>query len=251
MIITITLAEWNFIVNVLVAIGTIGAAVAAVLAARSATEIAKTGRTLAETMAETDRAHAAAIAAEDRRNAAEVALADRRAAADLAAADRLEAYTREWRGSRERMAVSLIDDALAILEAWELCWRLGSIGTLLGAMNDGSQPGYREAQAHLGALLRASHKIYPVGMAAFEGARSLASREGLKESDKKALLADGEQAQKAIRREILRIIDTSRGEIVKLPLRAPGGEETADDARPASPSSSEARARKDEDLQPS
>jgi hypothetical protein len=186
-------AQWDLIVNVFVAVGTIGAAVAAVLAARSATNIAKEGRNQAEKIAIEDRRHAAAIAEQDRRHAAEVALNDRRVASEVAAVDRREANNRESRQRRAELENRLIDDALALLEAWEQCWRLSHVNSLIGAMGAGAGDGYRQAQAHLGALLRASRKLYPRGMVAYEGSRAVQVSEALKGSDKEALLAGGER----------------------------------------------------------
>jgi hypothetical protein len=169
-----------------------------------------------------DRRHAAEIASQDRRNAAHVALRDRRGAADLAAIDRRDAYDREWRERTVLICMRRIEDAIALLDAWEQAWRLGSVHTLIGATNGAVRDGWLPASAHLGALLRASARIYPRGMAAYLGIDAVEQSNEIKDLDRSDLLKGGELARGLVRGEILRIIDSSRLEMLRAPLDLPG-----------------------------
>jgi hypothetical protein len=114
---------WSAVLNVLIAVGTLAAAAAAVYSAMAAQRTATRGLEQARRLAEEDRADARAVAVEDRKASADLAIEDRRAAATVAAEERQiqrdrdfdeRKYEREREGLRREL-----DQRVALAEsAW-------------------------------------------------------------------------------------------------------------------------------------
>jgi hypothetical protein len=162
----------------------------------------------------------------------------------IATSDRHQTREREQRERARQAAERKIDDAVAILEAWEQCWNLAGMIAIVGATVGipHNKPGFDVARAHLSALLRASQNDYPLGWSAFE--RKPDNQEFHRAVDQ---APEGKEppARWAIRREILRAIEEAQRQLGVATLQqtypaSEGMSDKRDDPAPASAGGPEA-----------